>query len=534
MRLIVKCSKVPLIALFLLLVAVVGTRSQPQVKSGDVHYLRSTGRTVDVKTPPPLHFRNRQIDLPTSKITATYDDGFHRNPAAKAAFQYAVYLMQAEIASKVEIRVEAVFQPSLLGENTLGSAAPNGAYVNFDHGMPNVWYCSALADKLSGVDENPGQPDIRASFNSSHDFYFGTDGNTPANKHDFVTVVLHELIHGIGFTSGWYDYDTVTLKGSIRHTGFYEIYDFFVVNGSGRSIASFLDPSIALGSQMISDNLFWNGASGKAAYGGNRPKLYAPSQWGERASYSHLDETTYSHGDINALMTPSVNMGESIHDIGPIVRGMLEDMGWTMSSKILAPPIATNQDIATDEDTAKQIILTADSDSLGGLTYEVLTRPRNGTLFGVPPKLTYKPDGNYNGSDSFRFKVNDGWNESNTATVNITVRAVNDAPIAYSQSVTTPRNTAKLIRLSGMDVEQDSLYYTVVSSPVHGTLSTDNGLIYQPDQDYIGLDSFTFKLSDKMLESNVATVDITVKPAPPIVLQTKILQLMRIQLSKSF
>ena len=114
----------------------------------------------------------------------------------------------------------------------------------------------ALADKLSGVDQNPWQPDIHASFNSSHDFYFGTDGNPPANKYDFVTVVLHELIHGIGFTGGRANYDTVTLEGSIRHKGFYTIYDFFVVNGSGKSVASFADPSIALGSQMISDNLF--------------------------------------------------------------------------------------------------------------------------------------------------------------------------------------------------------------------------------------------------------------------------------------
>ena len=185
-----KCSKVPLVASFLLLVAVVGTRNQPQVQSRDVHYLRGTGRTVDVKIPPPLHFRNRQIDLPTSKITVTYDDGFHRNPAAKAAFQYAVYLMQVEIASKVEIRVEAVFQPRLLGEDMLGVAGPKAYYVNFDHGMPNVRYCSALADKLSGIDENPGQPDIRASFNSNQDFYFGTDSNPPANKYDFVRRLL--------------------------------------------------------------------------------------------------------------------------------------------------------------------------------------------------------------------------------------------------------------------------------------------------------------------------------------------------------
>ena len=114
-----KYIKFPFMVLFLLLVVVVGIRSQPQVKLGGVHYLRDTGRTVDVKIPPPLHFRNRQIDLPTSKITVTYDDGFHRNPAAKAAFEYAVYLMQVEIASKVEIRGEAVFQPGLLGEDML-------------------------------------------------------------------------------------------------------------------------------------------------------------------------------------------------------------------------------------------------------------------------------------------------------------------------------------------------------------------------------------------------------------------------------
>ena len=65
-----KYSKVPLVASFLLLVAVAGTRSQPQVQSRDVHYLRGTGRTVDVKIPPPLHFRNRQIDLPTSKFSS--------------------------------------------------------------------------------------------------------------------------------------------------------------------------------------------------------------------------------------------------------------------------------------------------------------------------------------------------------------------------------------------------------------------------------------------------------------------------------
>ena len=326
------------VVLFCLFLITFDVSSQNQRQPSTKHYRKGINRNTDARVPPPLYFRNRQVDLGTANITVTYDDGFNQNPTAKVAFQYAVDLLKIEIASDVEIRVDAVFQP--INGDTLGSSGSIKVHKNFNHGKPDVWYSDAMADKLSGIDQNPDQPDILAEFNSNIDFYFGTDGNTSANRFDFVTLVLHELIHGIGFI-GEESYDTFTKEGSVRNEGFSGIYDLSVVNSSGKAITSFNDPSVALGKQMTSDKLFWNGSSGKVAYEGNWPKLYAPIQWEEGASYSHLDETTYPPGDINTLMTPDQNMQESTHDIGPIVRGMLEDIGWTVEPFVGANEVVT-------------------------------------------------------------------------------------------------------------------------------------------------------------------------------------------------
>src|SRR5205814_10592893 len=118
---------------------------------------------------------------------------------------------------------------------------------------------------------------------------------------------------------------------------------------------------------------------------------------------------------------------------------------------------------------------------------------------------------NYNGPDSFTFKANDGSLDSNTATVTITITAVNDAPVATDQTVTTDEDTAKAITLSATDVEGSPLTYAIVSGPAHGTLTgTAPALTYTPAANYSGPDSFTFKANDGSLDSNVATVTIAV------------------------
>ena len=147
------------------------------------------------------------------------------------------------------------------------------------------------------------------------------------------------------------------------------------------------------------------------------------------------------------------------------------------------------------------------------LIYSIVAHPTHGTLSGLNgDRVIYTPDENYNGTDSFTFKVNDGSLDSNTATVSITVTAVNDAPIAQDQAVTTAENIPIDINLVASDVDGDPLTYSIVTQPTHGTIGLFVGTVvtYIPDQYYSGTDSFTFKANDGTLESNIATVSITI------------------------
>ncbi|MGC8744976.1 MAG: tandem-95 repeat protein, partial [Verrucomicrobiia bacterium] len=105
-------------------------------------------------------------------------------------------------------------------------------------------------------------------------------------------------------------------------------------------------------------------------------------------------------------------------------------------------PVANPQSVTTDEDTAVNITLTGSDVENDPLTFAIVSGPTHGTLSGTPPNVTYTPAANFNGSDSFTFKVNDGTVDSAIATVNITVNSVNDAPVADSQNVTTDEDTA--------------------------------------------------------------------------------------------
>lgn len=94
---------------------------------------------------------------------------------------------------------------------------------------------------------------------------------------------------------------------------------------------------------------------------------------------------------------------------------------------------------------------------------------------------------------------------------------INNQPIAYDQSVTTGEDTAKNLTLTGYDIDGDALTYSIVTGPSHGLLTgTLPNVIYTPDQDYYGPDSFTFKVNDGIVDSNNATVSITITEKPSV------------------
>lgn len=259
--------------------------------------------------------------------------GFESKPEAQAAFQHAVDIWSHIIESPVEITIVAKFEQ--LEKNTLGSASP--ASFRTTTGVrdidPTKWYPLALYEKLLGQDtgEIDQSVDINTRFNSDFNFYFGTDGNPPSGQYDFVTIVLHELGHGLGFV-GFGQIDGTT--GSIRSNNRASVYDSFVENGNGVSILDFTDPSQNLFSEFTSNNLFSNSPMATSQNNGIKPKIYAPSEFEQGSSYSHWDEGTFLAGTANSLMTPQVANGESNHAPGPITLGLFENMGWSICSTL--------------------------------------------------------------------------------------------------------------------------------------------------------------------------------------------------------
>ncbi|MHB8873879.1 MAG: Ig-like domain-containing protein, partial [Myxococcaceae bacterium] len=154
----------------------------------------------------------------------------------------------------------------------------------------------------------------------------------------------------------------------------------------------------------------------------------------------------------------------------------------------------------------------AGSDGDGdALTFVVVTQPTHGALTGSGASRTYTPAADYHGSDGFAFKANDGALDSAPATVSITLTAVNDAPVADAQSITTAKDTAKDIVLTGSDVDGDALTFLVVTQPGHGALTGSGAsLTYTPVAGYNGSDSFTFAANDGQADSPPGTVDIAV------------------------
>jgi hypothetical protein len=277
----------------------------------------------------------------SSTITVTYD-GFSGNLAAQAAFQAAVDIWRSVIVSPAPIRVSASFH-DLGNPNILGQARTT-AFCSASSGVANTFYPAALADKLNGSQSCAAavgvSSEISASFNSAFtNWDFGTSGVPVSGKYNFMTVVLHEIGHGLGF------YGSMTAAGGIGSFGyapsfpaFVAPYDRFAVTGAGVALLSFSNPSAALGSQLVSNDTYFSGLAAVAINSGSRPKLDthnfgagSDNGFQQGSSYSHLDDVLYT-GTPNGLMTFALGTAEVYTDPGPIVRGVFTDLGWTIAS----------------------------------------------------------------------------------------------------------------------------------------------------------------------------------------------------------
>ena len=194
----------------------------------------------------------------------------------------------------------------------------------------------------------------------------------------------------------------------------------------------------------------------------------------------------------------------------------------THSVDILYPPVAVDDTETTDEDVVVDIdVLANDSDPDGdALSIIGTTDPANGSItVNADGTITYTPDADFNGEDSFTYTISDGNGGEATATVTVTVTPVNDPPVAEDDNAETNKNEATTIVVldNDSDPEGDGLTITTTSSPANGdvTLNDDDTITYTPDFGFSGEDSFTYTISDGNGGEDTATVIVNVINGSP-------------------
>ncbi|TDR22310.1 Ig-like domain-containing protein [Marinicella litoralis] len=159
----------------------------------------------------------------------------------------------------------------------------------------------------------------------------------------------------------------------------------------------------------------------------------------------------------------------------------------------------------------QQYLLAVTDGDLDGLEFIITSPTIHGTLTGIGPDYLYTPHHGFAGSDSFEFKVNDGFVDSNTSIVEIEVVSINQPPTAIEQNIQLNEDQSTNIVLNGEDPDGDELMFNLETLPVHGEITgTLPNLTYIPNANFFGTDSITFTVNDGLETSNPATVNINV------------------------
>ncbi|MFG6106619.1 Ig-like domain-containing protein [Leptothoe sp. EHU-05/26/07-4] len=178
-------------------------------------------------------------------------------------------------------------------------------------------------------------------------------------------------------------------------------------------------------------------------------------------------------------------------------------------------PTATD-DIGTVEEDSQLIldVLSNDTDpDNDSLSLDSVLPGNNGTTTIIGNQVRYTPNANFNGTDSFSYTVSDGNGGSDTATVSITVTGVNDAPVASDDTANTEQNTAVQAQAlnNDTDIDDDNLTVISASQGTNGSTSVSNNqILYTPNADFVGTDSFTYEISDGNGGTSMATVNVSI------------------------
>ncbi|MCL2435537.1 MAG: InlB B-repeat-containing protein [Lentimicrobiaceae bacterium] len=236
------------------------------------------------------------------------------NATQRLATEYALELWSEQIAGTVPVEIEVNLWP--LGQGVIGMSFFPPCFMNGETGEPETFYPSALWNQLVGYNASD-EWDIFIIMNSEFTFYYGLNGSPGVNI-DYVTIMIHEATHGLGFGS------QCDRNGVL----FYEypvVYDRLLYQGLGGPCFVDLTES-ERAALLTSNNLYAGGPGSKLleANGGTRVKMYAPSSYSGGSTAHHwATEVTFPTFMKYAYFSP-------LHTFNNRKIGMFVDMGWTI------------------------------------------------------------------------------------------------------------------------------------------------------------------------------------------------------------
>ncbi len=240
----------------------------------------------------------------------------------------------------------------------------------------------------------------------------------------------------------------------------------------------------------------------------------------QQAGFTYDWEITDANGNTFAVSSAESQLSfpvasEGIYEIRVTVTDKDGDAEFVTQSIGLTAPVAFDAEWTTSEDEILFESLIAEDGDQDALVYELVSPPEHGHVqVDADGRFLYEPNDHFNGMDAFSYRVFDGLLYSNTQTVTLTVQAVNDEPTALPATIELQEDTAFQGQLSAADIEGDSLTYGLVQGPEHGQLSLleDGSYTYVPNENFTGLDSFLYEVTDGQDSSELVTVEIHVLP----------------------
>lgn len=289
---------------------------------------------------------------PTAVSPEGGNTGATRGAQRLNVFQAAAAIWGTFLDSSVNIQVRSQFDPQTCTATSavLGAAGTRTVHRNFPNAdLPETWYHQALANKRAGSDLSASE-DINATFNSNLNgdasclgggrFYLGLDNSTPSGTINLLVVLLHEMGHGLGFSS------FANGQTGALFNGFPDVYTSRLFDRTTNKYWNEMTDAERAASAINTNNLLWDGANVKIASGfltngrdaaTGRVAMYTPSTFSGGSSVSHFSTIASP----NLLMEPFITTNLSLNlDLTP---HQLRDAGWYRDTNLdLTPDAITN------------------------------------------------------------------------------------------------------------------------------------------------------------------------------------------------